>query len=77
MVSGPTPPAGIPPQIPYTCDHCAETDYRDMVPTGGGSQDDSARVAGWRIGVTSSRARHVICPQCAGTDVDYWLRRPS
>jgi len=57
----------------YRCDICHMAENRDEVKLG--SDDDSARVAGWRIGASKSKERNVICPECAGTDEDYWDRR--
>lgn len=57
----------------YRCDHCNQAERRDPVRLG--SDDDSARVAGWRIGATAAKDRNVLCPECAGTDEDYWDRR--
>lgn len=57
---------------PYRCDYCARVEQRATVPWG--AQDDSARTAGWRIGPTAKKDRNVICPECAGTDEEYWDR---
>jgi hypothetical protein len=59
--------------ILYRCDICEQGERRDRVRLG--SDDDGARVAGWRIGATQSKERNVICPECAGTDEEYWDRR--
>lgn len=60
----------------YRCDSCDMAETREVIPSPAiGSDDDSARVVGWRIGATQSKPRNVICPECAGTDEDYWDRR--
>jgi hypothetical protein len=61
--------------IAYTCDHCGQTEHRRPVNPLVGTDDDSARVAGWRIGATQAKQRNVICPECAGTNEDYWADR--
>lgn len=58
----------------YKCNHCDRGETRHISTAAGGS-DNSARVAGWRIGATPNNPRNVICPECAGTDEDYWDRR--
>jgi hypothetical protein len=63
------------PEIPYTCDCCGRTEYRTLVHLKAGTNDDSARIAGWRIGATQAQPRNVICPECAGLDVGYWDRQ--
>jgi len=57
----------------YRCDICRMAEERK--PAQLGSDDDSARVVGWRIGATKSNPRNVICPECAGIDVSYWDRK--
>jgi hypothetical protein len=57
----------------YRCDICRMAEERK--PAQLGSDDDSARVVGWRIGATKSNPRNVICPECAGTDEEYWDRK--
>ena len=49
--------------------------YRTKVPAGLGTDDESARVVGWRIGVTQGGTKQVICPECTGVDEDYWDRQ--
>jgi hypothetical protein len=62
--------------ILYRCDICEQAERREPIPSpAAGSDDDSARVAGWRIGSSQAKPRNVICPECAGTDEDYWDRR--
>jgi hypothetical protein len=60
--------------VRYTCDHCDRAEDRPKVSDKLGGADASARVAGWRIGATQTKPRNVICPECAGTDEDYWDR---
>lgn len=57
----------------YRCDICRMAESRDKAKLG--SDDDSARFVGWRIGATQAKPRNVICPECAGTDEEYWDRR--
>lgn len=69
----------------FECKHCERQERRSPVPLG--TVDDSARVAGWRIGVyrddrigvgpggCGEDVRVEICPECAGTDEGYWDRR--
>lgn len=60
----------------YRCDICHMAEQREPVPSPVvGTDDDSARAAGWRIGATKSNPRNIICPECAGTDVAYWDRK--
>lgn len=61
-------------QIPYTCDHCGRVEYRPLIHPKAGTPDDSARVAGWRVGATPAKPRVVWCPACAGTEPGYWAR---
>lgn len=61
--------------VRYTCTECDRTEDRAKVPTGVGTDDESARIAGWRIGTTQSGKKQVICPECSGFDEDYWDRR--
>lgn len=35
---------------------------------------DAARVAGWRFGRNCARDPVVYCPECVGTDDDFWDR---
>lgn len=56
----------------WQCDICDQDERRPVIATGLGSMDDSARVAGWRIGPGGTP---VICPECAGTDPGYWDER--
>jgi hypothetical protein len=62
--------------IVYRCDICHMAENREPLKSpAAGTDDDSARAAGWRIGASKSKPRNVICPECAGTDNDYWDRR--
>ena len=55
---------------------CHMAEGREPMPSPAiGTDDDSARAAGWRIGATKSKPRNVICPECAGTDEEYWDRK--
>lgn len=56
----------------YVCRHCGRAEDRPRIREG--SDDDSARVSGWRIGPTPNMRRSVICPACASTDPKYWTR---
>lgn len=60
--------------VRYACDACDRIEDRPKVSDALGGSDASARVAGWRIGATQSKPRNVICPECAGTDEEYWDR---
>lgn len=60
----------------YRCDICDMAEERQRIPTPAiGSDDDSARCVGWRIGATQAKQRNVICPECSGIDEDYWDRK--
>lgn len=58
--------------VPYTCRHCRRTHQRTHVKPELGGNDASARIAGWRLGPGDPDERDQICPECAGTDEDYW-----
>lgn len=59
----------------YECAGCDRQEQRQKVPTSMGTDDDSARAAGWRIGPSGQGDRQEICPACSGVDVEYWDRR--
>ncbi|GAA0738529.1 hypothetical protein Drose_04470 [Dactylosporangium roseum] len=61
--------------VVYRCDICEMAEKRQPVLSPAGTDDDSARVAGWRIGASQAKERNVVCPECAGTDEGYWDRR--
>lgn len=62
--------------ILYRCDICEQAERREPIPSPAvGTDDESARIAGWRIGASQAKPRNVICPECAGTDEEYWDRR--
>jgi hypothetical protein len=57
----------------FTCDNCDRAE--DIpVPAAGGTAAEVARVAGWRLGAPFGQPRR-YCPECTGTDEDYWDRR--
>ncbi len=58
----------------YKCPFCGRQEKRETPPKGYGTDDDSARTAGWRIGV-NGHGRQTICPECADVDDNYWDRR--
>lgn len=60
--------------IRYECDACGCVEDRQKISDAAGGTDASARVVGWRIGASQSKPRNVICPECAGTDEEYWDR---
>lgn len=60
--------------VRYQCDSCDRAEDRPKIAVAAGGTDASARVAGWRIGVSQSKPRNVICPECADTDPEYWDR---
>jgi hypothetical protein len=61
--------------VRYTCTNCDRAEDRAKIPAGIGTGDESARIAGWRIGTTLGGKRQVICPGCLGADEDYWGRK--
>ncbi len=62
--------------VVYRCDICDMAERREPIESpAAGTDDDSARAAGWRIGASQSKPRNVICPECAGTDISYWDRK--
>jgi hypothetical protein len=54
---------------------CKRQENRTKVPASMGTDDDSARAVGWRIGVNGQGDRQEICPECSGVDEEYWDRR--
>ncbi len=62
--------------ILYRCDICDMAEERQPIPSPVvGTDDDSARAAGWRIGASKSKPRNVICPECSGVDCGFWDRK--
>lgn len=57
----------------YECVGCNRQERRSK-PTSG-TDDDSARAAGWRIGTNGKGERQKFCPECSGVDEEYWDRR--
>ncbi len=57
----------------YACNGCRRQEERP--PVASGTDDDSARVAGWRIGVNGRGEKQKICPVCVGTDAGFWDRQ--
>lgn len=56
----------------FTCDNCDRSE--EIKVPAAGTTEEVARVAGWRIGAPYSTPRK-YCPECVGTDEDYWDRR--
>lgn len=68
------------PGCAYVCAKpgCGGREVRTPPPTGAGTVDDSARVAGWHLGYVrrpGGRVRVQYCPACMGHDPAYWARR--
>jgi hypothetical protein len=61
--------------VRYTCTECDRVEDRARVNPAVGTDDESARISGWRIGTTQGGKRQIICPECAGTDEEYWDRQ--
>lgn len=61
--------------VTYRCAPCDRVEQRKPIHPNVGTDDDSARVAGWRIGSTPAKPRVLICPECSGVDEDYWDRQ--
>lgn len=55
----------------FRCDNCNRA--AEYGPNPFGPTEESARVAGWRIGLPLAPACY--CPECVGTDAEYWQRR--
>lgn len=63
----------------YTCTACGEGETRrgnaPAKPTDRQLADSAVRVAGWRLGRNPQGVDVSYCPECAGTDPDYWEER--
>jgi hypothetical protein len=63
----------IPPDgVLFTCDNCDRSERRPYIPIELGGHVAQARHDGYRIG---DDGKPVYCPECAGTDGDYWAHQ--
>ena len=59
--------------VQFICDECGRV--ATYSPNPFGPTEESARVAGWRIGSCCGGKKLAYCPVCAGTDAGFWDRR--